>query len=164
MSENRFSRVMSENTTEQLVEIVKKYKDDYQPEAVDAAKYELTRRGVDYAQYVLKEDSQLSNPADATMFLKVLVGILAFTFPVIVSIIGRVILSLFMPVQFIVFITLPLTVLLQIMIYIKLVRSNNYSTEAKIFKRWSIIGYVSLIVLAILSFFLIRALIGTGYM
>lgn len=47
MISNDFAEVMQNKTDEQLIEIVTKRRNDYQPDAVEAADIEIQRRGID---------------------------------------------------------------------------------------------------------------------
>ncbi|GEM_PF-4641099 len=47
MISNDFAEVMQNKTDEQLAEILRKYKEDYQPEAIVAAEVEVKRRNID---------------------------------------------------------------------------------------------------------------------
>lgn len=49
--ENRFTSVMSERSNEELMEILLRKRDDYQSEAVDAARNELRRRNLTQQQF-----------------------------------------------------------------------------------------------------------------
>ncbi len=48
--ENKFSEVMSKRTDSELIEIVAKFENDYQPDAVKAARIEISKRNLSTAQ------------------------------------------------------------------------------------------------------------------
>lgn len=45
--ENEFMKAMSERTDEQLIKIVTAERDKYNPTAIDAAEFEVTKRNID---------------------------------------------------------------------------------------------------------------------
>lgn len=61
--DNKFSQIMSDYSDSKLIEIVTKLKDEYQPEAVEAANAEIKKRGlsqgrIDQAKKELKQKEE----------------------------------------------------------------------------------------------------------
>ena len=82
---NDFSQIMSERTDEQLIEIVKRKREEYQPEALEAADAEFSRRDLS-ADAVVEAEQVLSGRATqerqkAEAPLGGIWKVLAFLFP-----------------------------------------------------------------------------------
>jgi len=90
-----FSEIMSKRSDAELIEIVKKFRDQYQPEAIEAAETELKKRDltpdkIEAAKQEIKQkEDNIKNKADEPLgigwkilaFISVFLGI----FPVILS-------------------------------------------------------------------------------
>jgi uncharacterized RDD family membrane protein YckC len=100
-----FTEVMSKRTDEELIEIVKVTRDDYQPEAVEAAEKELEKRQVDSDQVeqfqqkltekeTKKQELESSKVSSWTRLVHFIVDIIAF---ILTAMVLSLILDLFIP-------------------------------------------------------------------
>lgn len=87
--DNKFLSIMSERTDEELINILFVCRNDYQPEAIEAAEYEFHKRNIslDTIEAVKKELCNVKDKkaAKANMSLQTYWKVLAFLFPGIMN-------------------------------------------------------------------------------
>jgi len=152
MEENLFENVMKERSTGDLVEIVKVYSNDYQPEAVEAARKQLRLRNIDYETYELNLTAASEQKLKIKIHVdsnKILIPMLAFIFPFIATLVCTIFFSYFMVRELTIFITFPLIIFGQVKIYKSLKTKEEW--KSKLFRNWTFYSYVFMITFFIFS-------------
>lgn len=158
--QNAFTEAMQSRSDKQLVDIVTLHRNDYQPEALQAAEAELLRRNLDVNTFYDSEQiDAITKPTAAPIVEQTLstthkIGIVAL--PLVMSVVISFIFTKLGPTLLTKFLNLPLIILMMYGIHYRLKEEGKtrMAEEFKVWSNYTIIFYIVAFMLLGLILFL----------